>query len=76
MARKNRVATGGTVHPISEAPVKNGERFGDVSLSPGRDYLWEHGYKCEETKKWFRRDGLELHPTHWSPLPGDIIKLD
>jgi hypothetical protein len=74
MARTNRVATGGTIHPIATAPIKNGERF-DALLSPGVEYPWENGYRDDETGYWLRDDGERLYPTHWSPLPGQTFKL-
>jgi hypothetical protein len=71
----NRIATGGTIHPIAEAPIKTGERF-DALLSPGIDREWEDGYKCPITEDWFRNpDNERLEPTHWSPLPGKTVNL-
>ena len=70
------MAIGGSIHPIAEAPLKCGERFGDVALSPGRDWLWENGYWCHETEQWYRRDHEPLDPEFWSPLPGDTYKLN
>ena len=72
---KNRVASGGTIHPIADAPVIPGMRFGDVLLSPGADYEWENGYRDADTGKWFRRDHVPLKPRRWSPLPGTIVNL-
>jgi hypothetical protein len=74
MARTNRVATGGTIHPIATAPIKDGERF-DALLSPGAEDPWEIGYCDPEAGYWLRDDGERLYPTHWSPLPGQTIKL-
>jgi hypothetical protein len=74
-ATKNGVAHGGTIHPIAKAPLKSGKRFGDVLLSPGLDRDWESGFHCPETNGWYRHDGARLEPTHWSPEPGDTIKL-
>jgi hypothetical protein len=74
MAQKSRVARGGTIHPIATAPIKDGERF-DALLSPGAEDPWENGYSCPETRYWLRRDGERLYPTHWSPLPGQTVKL-
>jgi hypothetical protein len=73
MARKSGVATGGTIHPIATLPF-NGERI-DVALNPGIDFPWEHGYRDPETGYFLRRDGERLDPTHWSPQPGQSIKL-
>jgi hypothetical protein len=72
---RNGVATGGTIHPIAKAPLKPGERFGDVMLSPGLDRLWECGYRCPDTELWYRCDEARLNPTHWSPMPGQTIKI-
>jgi hypothetical protein len=70
-----RVAKGGTVHRIADAPLVPGKRFGDVMLSPGADKLWENGYYCPDTVRWLRRDGTPLEPELWSPHPGKTIKL-
>jgi hypothetical protein len=73
MARNHGIARGGTIHPIATLPF-NGERV-DVALSPGDDHPWEHGYEDPETRYFLRRDHVRLYPTHWSPLPGQTIKL-
>ena len=71
----NKVAKGGTIHPIADAPVRDGERFGDVQLYPGIDWEWENGYYDGDLRAWFRRDHAPVHPTHWSPLAGQTIEL-
>jgi hypothetical protein len=56
--------------PISEAPVKKGQYFGECLLSPGLDGAdWVVGYWDGEG--WYTCDGLtrRLWPTHYMLLP-------
>jgi hypothetical protein len=72
----NRVAQGGSIHPIEELALMDGENSPDLMLHPGLEWDWEPGFRCGERQRWFRRDGEELkHPTHFSPFPGQTISL-
>lgn len=72
MKTRNKVARGGSIHPISEAPTQ--ERF-EAMFKPGADVPWEAGEWDPDVKAVFRRDGTPLFPEFFSPLPGQTIAL-
>jgi hypothetical protein len=60
-------------HPIADAPVKAGEKFGPCLLQlPDSeanfpDTPWEVG--GWDGQDWAVLDGVVVHPTHWARLP-------
>jgi hypothetical protein len=73
---ENRFASGGSIHPIEELPLVDGENSPDLMLHPGLEWEWEPGFRCAERGRFFRRDGEELpDPKLFSPMPGQTITL-
>ena len=73
---ENRTASGGSIHPIEDLLLVDGENSPDLMLHPGLEWDWEPGVRCSERGRWFRRDGEELRNlTHFSPFPGQTIML-
>lgn len=71
-----KMATGGTIHPISELPRTEGEDSPDIMLHPGLEWPWEPGRYCAIRGRYIRRDGEDLGSvTHFAAMPGETIEL-